>query len=166
MALTFHYSQTDKICRACLKEGSEYISMQSDLREIFSTCTGIMVDANEKIPSNLCLECHSEMLRNYNFRELCRKSDIVIRENLKYKLDDFDLNIEEIVDECLSENNVIIEIDNNHSNITNTTNITETIQNNTAEFLNNETYNQILVNNSPRLHLTELKIYHWKIIFQ
>lgn len=43
MALSFHFNQPKKLCRACLKEGLEFISLRKDLKIIFNTCTGILV---------------------------------------------------------------------------------------------------------------------------
>ncbi|CAH1980639.1 unnamed protein product [Acanthoscelides obtectus] len=75
--------QIDKICRACLSE-------KGDMRPLFGACldemlnsfASIEVHQGDGFPSLMCLQCVLQCSRAYTFKQLCEKSDNILREYL------------------------------------------------------------------------------------
>lgn len=71
----------DKICRACLGE-------KANLKPIFNacvadmvmTCAPIQIMAGDGLPDKICTQCLQMVNRSVTFRQMCEKSDGVLRE--------------------------------------------------------------------------------------
>ncbi|KAL3283575.1 hypothetical protein HHI36_006714 [Cryptolaemus montrouzieri] len=75
--------QLDKICRACL-------SVKGDMRPLFGACLDEMllsfasleVKEGDGLPHLMCVQCVLQCSRAYTFKQLCEKSDSILRQYL------------------------------------------------------------------------------------
>ncbi|KAF7269096.1 uncharacterized protein LOC143202427 [Rhynchophorus ferrugineus] len=75
--------QIDKICRACLME-------KGDMKPLFGACldemlhnfTSLEITENDEYPHLMCVQCVLQCSRAYTFKQLCEKSDTILRQYL------------------------------------------------------------------------------------
>lgn len=73
--------QIDKICRACLME-------RKDMKPLFGACldemlqyfTSIDMSPDDDLPHLMCIQCVLQCSRAYTFKQLCEKSDSILRQ--------------------------------------------------------------------------------------
>ncbi|KAL1490426.1 hypothetical protein ABEB36_013125 [Hypothenemus hampei] len=81
--------QLNKICRACLLE-------KGDMRPLFGACldemlqnfSGIQVSENDGFPSLMCVQCVLQCSRAYTFKQLCEKSDGILKQFVSREFQD------------------------------------------------------------------------------
>ncbi|GLV46532.1 uncharacterized protein CBL_20857 [Carabus blaptoides fortunei] len=47
------------------------------------SCTSVMIEENDGLPSQICIQCLQQVNRSFTFKKLCEKSDAALREFLQ-----------------------------------------------------------------------------------
>jgi Zinc-finger associated domain (zf-AD) len=77
-------------CRCCLSDAGQLKDMTSEdltsdtkfnLLDVFKQCSG--VDFDEKLTTSICKSCEAKLHTSYEFREMCKASDIVLKQQVK-----------------------------------------------------------------------------------
>ncbi|KAJ8944227.1 hypothetical protein NQ318_001647 [Aromia moschata] len=89
----------DRICRACLNETENMISISHpEIKDMFTFCTSLEVNNDDKFPGLICTQCRTELLRAHNFKDLCIKSNNILMEYIsRYKIDDIEINLNDLL---------------------------------------------------------------------
>lgn len=72
----------DRVCRTCLieKEKEQLKDLfEFCLAETVMACVNISIEESDGLPSHICMDCLQEVERIFNFRQLCERSDVTIR---------------------------------------------------------------------------------------
>lgn len=72
----------DRICRTCLveKEKEQLKDLfEFCLAETVMACVNISIEESDGLPCHICLDCLQEVERIFNFRQMCDRSDVTIR---------------------------------------------------------------------------------------
>jgi hypothetical protein len=104
----FDVNNVEKVCRACLSEENEMMSMMdSELKEMFIFCTSLEFDIDDKLPKSICSKCKNELISAHMFKNVCIKSNNVLRQHLSssYEIDDLDLNLNDLFKIDFTDNN-------------------------------------------------------------
>ncbi|KAJ8976525.1 hypothetical protein NQ317_007043 [Molorchus minor] len=103
----------DKMCRACLNETENMSSIyHPEIQNMFTFCTSLEVNNDVKLPNLICTQCKSELLKAYNFKDLCIKSNNILIEYMsRYKIDDIEINLNDLLRTDLGDTNININCD-------------------------------------------------------
>lgn len=72
----------DRVCRTCLveKEKEQLKDLfEFSLAETVMACVNISIEESDGLPCHICLDCLQEVERIFNFRQMCDRSDVTIR---------------------------------------------------------------------------------------
>lgn len=72
----------DRVCRTCLveKEKEQLKDLfEFCLAETVMACVNISIEESDGLPCHICLDCLQEVERIFNFRQMCDRSDVTIR---------------------------------------------------------------------------------------
>jgi Zinc-finger associated domain (zf-AD) len=78
------------ICRCCLSNKGQLKDMttevltsqaKTNLLDVFKQCSGVDFDA--KLTTSICQACEAKLQASHEFRELCKASDIVLKQQVK-----------------------------------------------------------------------------------
>ncbi|XP_065073945.1 oocyte zinc finger protein XlCOF22-like [Ochlerotatus camptorhynchus] len=72
----------DRVCRTCLveKEKEQLKDLfEFCLAETVMACVNISIEESDGLPCHICLDCLQEVERILNFRQMCDRSDVTIR---------------------------------------------------------------------------------------
>ncbi|XP_001661929.2 oocyte zinc finger protein XlCOF22 [Aedes aegypti] len=72
----------DRVCRTCLveKEKEQLKDLfEFCLDETLMACVNITIEESDGLPCHICMECLQEVERIVNFRQMCERSDVAIR---------------------------------------------------------------------------------------
>lgn len=75
------------VCRSCMIGNIEMVNFSqtglhenSTLSEIFSECTNLIIDINDELPKQICLNCEKDLKIAYHFKKRSEESDRMLRE--------------------------------------------------------------------------------------